>query len=138
MPYTSHGHHISNTANDDPPSAKAKCGGIKMCRICRKDVEKYNLTLNLFGAPPFVAEKPPVDFQARAKKVLIDYIYAECDKQPVIELYIKSFTKVLQNWTALMVTNLSDGKYYEVTHNGDKKVTYVDEYRKVKNTAIPD
>lgn len=30
------------------------------------------------------------------------------------------FSKTLQNWKALVSTNVSDGMYYEVTYNGDK------------------
>ena len=53
------------------------------------------------------------------------------------------FSKTLQNWKALVGTNQikSDekcGDYAEVTHNGDKKETYVDVYVKVSNRAIKD
>ena len=44
--------------------------------------------------------------------------------------------KVLQNNKALLSTTLSDGMYYEVTHNGDKKELYFDAYKKQENIKI--
>ena len=35
-------------------------------------------------------------------------------------------------------TTVSDGMYYELTHNGDKGETYVDVYKKWDNKCIPD
>lgn len=43
------------------------------------------------------------------------------------------FSKTLQNWKALVMTDLLDDIYYEVTHNGDKKETYLDVYIKTDN-----
>lgn len=54
------------------------------------------------------------------------------------ELYIVWFCKTLQNWKALISTDVASGLYWEVTYNGDKKETYVDRYRKQGNTCIPD
>lgn len=59
------------------------------------------------------------------------------------DCYVVWFSKTLQNWKALVATNQikSDekyGNYAEVTHNGDKKETYVDVYVKVSNRAIKD
>lgn len=44
----------------------------------------------------------------------------------------------LQNWKALVSTTVSDGMYYELTHNGDKGETYVDVYKKWDSKCIPD
>lgn len=57
------------------------------------------------------------------------------------DCYVVWFSKTLQNWKALVSTNQiqSDekcGNYAEVTHNGDKKETYVDVYAKVSNRAL--
>lgn len=53
------------------------------------------------------------------------------------ELYIVWFSKVLQNWKALVSTARSgDGFYFEVTFNGDKREAYVDTYIKISNTKI--
>lgn len=54
------------------------------------------------------------------------------------EVYIVWFSKVLQNWKALISTTLPDGKYYEMTYNGDEGETYLDEYIKRNNIVIPD
>ena len=44
--------------------------------------------------------------------------------------------KVLQNSKALVSTTVSDGMYYEITHNGDKKEIYVDAYKKWENFKV--
>lgn len=52
------------------------------------------------------------------------------------EMYIVWFCKTLQNWKALISTDVLDGVYWEVTHNGDKNETYVDTYFKSSNVCI--
>ena len=52
------------------------------------------------------------------------------------EVFIVWFSKTLQNWKALISTTISDGMYYEVTHNGDKKETYLDAYKKWENVCV--
>lgn len=54
------------------------------------------------------------------------------------DFYVVWFCKTLGNWKALVSTDIVDDSYYEVTHDGAKNVTYVDEYKKVGNTAYPD
>ena len=41
--------------------------------------------------------------------------------------------KTLQNAKALLSTTVSDGMYYELTYNGDKKELYLDAYKKWEN-----
>lgn len=41
--------------------------------------------------------------------------------------------KTLQNNKALLSTTVSDGMYYELTYNGDKKEIYFDAYKKWEN-----
>lgn len=48
------------------------------------------------------------------------------------------FSKTLANWKAILITNLPDDKMYEVTHNGMKRETYLDEYKKISNTVVAD
>jgi len=79
----------------------------------------------------------------RAKQLVLDYFNANVDvtnnfKLTVDDVFIVWFCKTLQNWKALVSTTVSDGKYYEVTHNGDKNETYLDVYVKLHNEAIPD
>lgn len=54
------------------------------------------------------------------------------------DFYVVWFSKTLQNWKALISTDIEHGRYWEVTHNGDKHETYVDAYRKEKNTVVHD
>lgn len=51
-------------------------------------------------------------------------------------IYIVWFAKTLQNWKALLSTTLPDGKYYEVTYNGEMMELYVDTYVKTNNTKV--
>ena len=52
------------------------------------------------------------------------------------DVYVVWFSKTLQNWKALASANISDGLYYEITHNGDKNETYVDVYRKSEQYIV--
>ena len=54
------------------------------------------------------------------------------------DFYVVWFVKVLQNWKALVSTDVVPGLYFEVTYNGDKKETYVDWYTKRSNTVYKD
>ena len=59
------------------------------------------------------------------------------------DCFVVWFSKTLQNWKALVSTNAITssepcGDYAEITHNGDKKETYVDVYAKISNRAIKD
>ena len=52
------------------------------------------------------------------------------------DVFIVWFSKTLQNFKALVSTTVSDGMYYEVTYNGDKKEIYLDAYKKWENKCI--
>mgnify|MGYP007024596849 FL=1 len=78
--------------------------------------------------------------QERAKQIVVDYFNSHMDKTDgkqigLEDVYVVWFCKTLQNWKALLSTNVSDGMYYEITHNGDKNETYVDVYKKWENYA---
>lgn len=79
--------------------------------------------------------------QEYAKKLIADYFNSHVDvtdgkKITTEDVYVVWFCKTLQNWKAMVSTNVSDGMYYEVTHNGDKEETYVDVYKKWDNICI--
>lgn len=79
----------------------------------------------------------------RAKEVVVKYFndhVEKTDNKKITEddVFIVWFCKTLQNWKALVSTTVSDGMYYEVTHNGDKGETYLDAYKKWENVCIPD
>ena len=50
--------------------------------------------------------------------------------------YIVWYCKTLQNAKALIISDVEDEKYYEVTYNGNSKEMYVDEYIKSLNKSI--
>ena len=77
----------------------------------------------------------------KARKIVMDYFNAHVDvtdkKQITMDdVYVVWFSKTLQNWKAMVSTTVSDGMYYEITHNGDKGETYVDVYKKWENYKI--
>ena len=79
----------------------------------------------------------------RAKQVVVNYFndhVEKTDNKKITEddVFVVWFCKTLQNWKALVSTTVSDGMYYEVTHNGDKGETYLDAYKKWENVCIPD
>ncbi len=79
--------------------------------------------------------------QEKAKQIVIDYFNSHVDvtnneKITKDNVYVVWFCKTLQNWKALVSTNVSDGMYYEITHNGDKDETYVDVYKKWDNFTV--
>lgn len=81
--------------------------------------------------------------QEYAKKLIADYFNSHVDvkdgkKITKEDVYVVWFCKTLQNWKAMVSTNVSDGMYYEVTHNGDKSETYVDVYKKWENLCVKD
>lgn len=81
--------------------------------------------------------------QEKAKQIVVEYFNGRVDKTDNKQItsddvYVVWFVKTLQNWKALLSTNVSDGMYYEVTYNGDKKEAYLDAYKKWENVCIKD
>lgn len=79
--------------------------------------------------------------QEQAKQIVVDYFNSHVDKSDntIItkdDVYVVWFCKTLQNWKALLSTNVADGMYYEITYNGDKNETYVDVYKKWENFCV--
>lgn len=84
-----------------------------------------------------------MNYQKKAKQIVIDYYNEHVEiidnkKLTAEEVFIVWFSKTLQNWKALVSTTISDGMYYEVTYNGDKKETYLDAYKKWENVCVKD
>lgn len=82
-----------------------------------------------------------MNYQEKAKQIVIDYYNEHVEKTDnkkltESEVFIVWFSKTLQNWEALISTTISDGMYYEVTYNGDKKETYLDAYKKWENVCV--
>ena len=81
------------------------------------------------------------DVLLRSAKIAVIHAFNKTDAADTVELtendiYIVWFSKTLQNWKALLSTDLHDGLYYEVTYNGDKHSAYVDTYKKQSNDVV--
>ena len=81
------------------------------------------------------------DFVELCKKTVAEYANKRLDKtdgKQVTEddVFIVWSCKTLQNNKALVSTTVSDGMYYEITHNGNKQETYVDAYKKWENFVV--
>lgn len=79
------------------------------------------------------------EFIEKCKELVKEYAIEHLDKSdeiPAFNVYIVWSCKTLQNNKALLSTSLSDGMYYELTYNGDKKELYFDAYKKFENRCI--
>ncbi|GFO80068.1 DUF6275 family protein [Lactococcus petauri] len=81
-----------------------------------------------------------LQFTEKAKQMVADYsnkinIIDEYKVKPE-EVYVVWSCKTLQNNKALLSTDVPDGRYYEVTYNGDKQEFYFDAYIKEHNQLI--
>lgn len=81
------------------------------------------------------------DFEKLCIKTVMDYFNSNSDKTDNIKIteddvYIVWSCKTLQNNKALLSTTISDGMYYELTYNGDKKELYFDAYKKWENICL--
>lgn len=79
----------------------------------------------------------------RFRQLVADYYNERVEKTDgkaitADDVYVVWSCKTLQNWKALLSTDVPDGMYYELTHDGDKRVTYLDAYKKWENVPIPD
>ena len=80
-------------------------------------------------------------FIDKCKEIIVAYFNANVDKTDNKKItredvFVVWSYKTLQNNKALLSTTVSDGMYYEITHNGDKKETYVDAYKKWENFMV--
>ena len=81
------------------------------------------------------------EFLQISKRIVVDYFNSHVDKtdgKQITEddVFVVWSCKTLQNNKALLSTTVSDGMYYEITHNGDKQETYVDAYKKWENFVV--
>ncbi|PWX42115.1 hypothetical protein CYK80_01870 [Clostridium perfringens] len=77
-------------------------------------------------------------FLKLCKEIVVNYFNEHADKKKITEddVFVVWSCKTLQNNKALVSTTVSDGMYYEITYNGDKKETYVDAYKKWENFVV--
>ena len=77
-------------------------------------------------------------FQDMCKEKVVEYFNEKADKTDDLRItkdyvFVVWYCKTLQNAKALLSTTVSDGMYYELTYNGDKKELYLDAYKKWEN-----
>ncbi len=80
-------------------------------------------------------------FLQLCKEAIVEYFNKRSDKTDKFEItendvFVVWSCKTLQNNKALLSTTVSDGMYYELTYNGDKKELYFDAYKKWQNKCI--
>jgi hypothetical protein len=86
----------------------------------------------------------PNQFIDKARQLVVEkynrdiYDIQDTEFLTIDEVYVVWFSKTLENWKALISTDRSDGRYYELTYNGTRKETYIDVYRKTHNEVIRD
>ena len=81
------------------------------------------------------------EFVGLVRKTVAQYANDHLDKTDgrtitEADVFIVWMCKTLQNSKAMASTTLSDGMYYELTYNGDKKELYLDAYKKWENRCI--
>lgn len=81
--------------------------------------------------------------QDSARLIVFNYVneYLDVTDNFVLNIdmvFVVWFSKTLQNWKVVLCTTLPDSMYYEVTHNGDKKESYLEAYKKFDNLVISD
>ena len=78
-----------------------------------------------------------LQFTEKAKQMVADYSNKKNKvRTKPLEVYVVWLCKTLQNNKALLSTDEPDGRYYEVTYNGDKQEFYFDAYIKEHNQLI--
>lgn len=81
------------------------------------------------------------EFIAKCKGIVLEYANEHLDVTDSKQInsddvFVVWSCKTLQNNKALLSTTLSDGMYYELTYNGDKREIYFDAYKEWENKAI--
>ena len=82
------------------------------------------------------------EFVEKCKQLVVEYFNGNMDvtdkngKITEDDVFVVWLCKTLQNHKALVSTTVSDGMYYEITYNGDKKEIYFDAYKKWKNFKV--
>lgn len=77
------------------------------------------------------------DFRKACKTAVFNY-YRQylATRLEASDIYVVWQVKALQNFKALLSTNISDTRYFEITYNGDKQELYLDVYTKEQNICI--
>lgn len=73
MAWTSHGHHIPGTDMHHPPPDRARCGGVRVCKVCSAEV-------GLFGPKTDIGPTDQKDPETDKWEVLENDIRKSIDK----------------------------------------------------------
>ena len=74
-----------------------------------------------------------LEFSKKARELVANYVSGINSYLHPDEVYIVWLCKTLQNSKAMLSTDIKDGRYFEVTYNGDKDEFYLDSYVKESN-----
>lgn len=81
-------------------------------------------------------------FEARCKEIVRDYFNSKADKSKIgcyiglDDVHVVWMVRVLGNNKALLITDVTDGMYYEITRNGQTGEFYVGVYKKWENFSV--
>lgn len=73
-----------------------------------------------------------------AKQAVVNYFNENYDDFAITQdnVFIVWFCKTVQNWKAMVSTDVHDGMYYEVTYDGDARRIYLDAYKKWQKKVL--
>ena len=74
-----------------------------------------------------------LEFSKKARELVANYVSGINSPFNPDKVYIVWLCKTLQNSKAMLSTDIKDGRYFEVTYNGDKDEFYLDSYVKESN-----
>lgn len=83
------------------------------------------------------------EFETIARVLVRDYYNINAPRNAIPccisidDVYVVWLCKTLGNNKALLSTTVEDGRYYEVTYNGEKCEFYFDAYKKQENVCVP-
>lgn len=141
MAYTTHGWHIPGTVKDETNPLRSCGGPSQFCEKCLSEVKELQEKMDIeMFENEYVQENHKI-----IKKVVGTYIkenyrrdLLDSSEDALPPVNIVWFSKVLQNWKALAISDYAPAEiYFEITYNGDRKVIYLDVYIKNKNITIP-
>ena len=75
------------------------------------------------------------EFESRATAIVRNWYDNHVTMTPT-EIYVVWMVKVLRNNKAMISSNHSDGRYFEVTWDGERERFYLDVYSKIENHAL--
>ena len=81
-----------------------------------------------------------VQFIQKCKELVYEYAKKHLDVTDNTEFTIDNVysvwtCKALRNWKGLFSTSLPDGRYYDITYNGNTDEIYFDAYKKFENVC---